>query len=100
MPDAIQIVDAQQSRGLEVERGNLIRRVRKMVPVLIPLVVNSVIRSGELAEAMESRAYGAVSRPTSRYRYSSTKRDKLVAVGRLILYIITIYIYVRVPAPP
>ena len=99
MLDAIQIVDAQKSRGLEVEKGNLIRRVRKMVPVLIPLVVNSVIRSGELAEAMESRAYGAVSRPTSLYRYSSTKRDKLVAVGSLILFVITVYIYVRLPAP-
>src|SRR2546425_10114941 len=98
--DAIQVVDDQKSRGLEVEKGALIRRVRKMVPVLIPLVVNSVIRSGELAEAMEARAYGAVSRPTSLYRYSSTKRDKLVAAGSLILFIIAVYIYVPVPTPP
>src|SRR5438093_13465222 len=70
-----------------------------MVPVLIPLVVNSVIRSGELAEAMESRAYGAVSKPTSLHSYSSTKRDKLVAAGSLILFIITVYIYVRFPTP-
>ena len=40
MLDTIQIMDAQKSRGLELEKGNIFRRVRNMIPVLIPLVVN------------------------------------------------------------
>jgi len=89
--DTIQIMDAQKSRGLELEKGNVFRRVRNMIPILIPLVVNSVVRSGELAEAMESRAYGAVPRPTSLVEYKSSARDKVVAVAAVSLFAITAY---------
>ena len=44
--DALQIMDAQKSRGLELEKGNPLRRIRNFVPVLVPLVVNAVVRSG------------------------------------------------------
>jgi len=85
MLDAFQIMDAQKSRGLEFERGNVVRRVRNMVPILIPLVVNSVIRSGELAEAMESRAYGSTPKPTSLYAMRTRWYDVAVALGSLFL---------------
>ncbi|MDG6902178.1 MAG: energy-coupling factor transporter transmembrane protein EcfT [Nitrososphaerota archaeon] len=91
MLDTIQIMDAQKSRGLELEKGNIFRRVRNMIPVLIPLVVNSVVRSGELAEAMESRAYGAVPRPTSLVQYKSSVTDKVVALAALALFIAGAY---------
>jgi len=94
MLDAFQIMDAQKSRGLEFERGNLLRRVRNMVPILIPLVVNSVIRSGELAEAMESRAYGSTPKPTSLYEMRMRWYDVAVAACGLVLLIaVTLYIY-------
>jgi energy-coupling factor transport system permease protein len=94
MLDAFQIMDAQKSRGLEFERGNIFRRIRNMVPILIPLVVNSVIRSGELAEAMESRAYGSTPRPTSLYGMSLRWYDAAVAVGSLLVFCaVTLYIY-------
>jgi energy-coupling factor transport system permease protein len=91
MLDTIQIMDAQKSRGLELEKGNVLRRVRNMIPVLIPLVVNSVVRSGELAEAMESRAYGAVPRPTSLIQYRARNWDRAVAVVAVILFAIAAY---------
>ena len=97
--DTIQIMDAQKSRGLELEKGNVFRRVRNMIPILIPLVVNSVVRSGELAEAMESRAYGAVPRPTSLVEYKSSVRDKVVAVAAVALFVMTAYsFYFVLPA--
>jgi energy-coupling factor transport system permease protein len=101
MLDAFQIMDAQKSRGLEFEKGNILKRVRNMVPILIPLVVNSVIRSGELAEAMESRAYGSTPRPTSLYGMRLRWYDWTVAVvGVLLLSVVTLYIYhfIRLPA--
>jgi energy-coupling factor transport system permease protein len=91
MLDTIQIMDAQKSRGLELEKGNVFRRVRNMIPVLIPLVVNSVVRSGELAEAMESRAYGAVKRPTSLIRYRARVTDKAVALAAVAVFAIAAY---------
>jgi len=97
--DTIQIMDAQKSRGLELEKGNVFRRVRNMIPILIPLVVNSVVRSGELAEAMESRAYGAVPRPTSLVEYKSSARDRVVAVAAVVLFAIAAYsFYFVLPA--
>lgn len=99
MLDTIQIMDAQKSRGLELEKGNIFRRVRNMIPILIPLVVNSVVRSGELAEAMESRAYGAVPRPSSLVEYRATLADRAVAVAAVALFVFTAYsFYYVLPA--
>jgi len=91
MLDALQIMDAQKSRGLELEKGNLLRRVRNMIPILIPLVVNAVVRSGELAEAMESRAYGAVPRPTSLAVYRARTADRVVAIFAVLTFAFAAY---------
>ena len=98
MLDAFQIMDAQKSRGLEFEKGNIVRRVKNMVPILIPLVVNSVIRSGELAEAMESRAYGSTPKPTSLFAMELKPRDIAVALVSLALMgTVALYIYHYLP---
>jgi energy-coupling factor transport system permease protein len=98
MLDTLQIMDAQKSRGLELEKGNIIGRIRNMVPILIPLVVNSVIRSGELAEAMESRAYGAVPKPSSLFEYRSSTTDRVVALVSVGLFAVAAYaIYFVLP---
>jgi len=91
MLDTLQIMDAQKSRGLELDKGNFFRRIRNMIPVLIPLVVNSVIRSGDLAEAMESRAYGAVPKPTSLIVYRTRGVDRIVAILALALFSLGTY---------
>ena len=67
--------------------------MRNLVPVLIPHVVNSVIRSGELAEAMESRGYGATPRPTSLYEMSLEWYDWVVLAGSLVIFVLALYIY-------
>lgn len=99
MLDAFQIMDAQKSRGLELEKGNFVKRIRNMVPILVPLVVNSVVRSGELAEAMESRAYGATPKPTSLYKLRLTRKDKSVMLVSLLFFVAVLYIYLRVKVP-
>lgn len=93
MLDALQIMDAQKSRGLELEKGNILKRVRNFSPVLIPLVVNAVVRSGELAEAMEVRAYGVVEKPTMLYKMIFRNTDKFAAMASIILFIPTLYYF-------
>lgn len=73
--DALQIMDAQRSRGLEFDKGNLLRRLRNTVPLLVPLIAVALNRSLDLAEAMDSRAYGAFKRPTSLYSLQLHNRD-------------------------
>ena len=56
--DARRITDAQRSRGLEMDRGGLYRRMRGRMSIIIPLLSNSLDRTVQVAEAMDSRAYG------------------------------------------
>ena len=51
------IMNAQLSRGADLESGGFISRIKALIPILIPLFVMSVRRSYDLAEAMECRCY-------------------------------------------
>ena len=51
------IISAQKARGADFESGNLIRRVKALVPILVPLFISAFRRADELATAMECRCY-------------------------------------------
>jgi len=51
------IIKAQKSRGADFETGNLFRRLKNFVPILVPLFLSSFRRADELAMAMEARCY-------------------------------------------
>ena len=51
------IMCAQKARGADFETGGLLKRVRAMIPILIPLFISSFRRADELASAMECRLY-------------------------------------------
>lgn len=80
MDEAGKITNAQRSRGMNFEQGNLIRRLRRMVPILIPLFVDSFKRAEELATAMEARGYDPEA-PRTHYRQLHwARRDSLSLV--------------------
>jgi len=98
--EAQTIMDAQKSRGLELERGNFLKRIRNFIPILIPLIVGAIRRSLELAEAMESRAFGAKKERTSLYILKMMRSDWIaLSISALVL---TLALYVRffVGLPP
>ncbi|MBR7181213.1 MAG: energy-coupling factor transporter transmembrane protein EcfT, partial [Clostridia bacterium] len=51
------IMNAQKSRGVDFSSGGLIKRVKALIPILIPLIVSAFRRADELATAMECRCY-------------------------------------------
>jgi energy-coupling factor transport system permease protein len=51
------IMSAQKARGADFETGNLMQRVKALVPILIPLFISAFRRADELATAMECRCY-------------------------------------------
>ena len=51
------IMSAQKARGADFENGNLIQRVKALVPILVPLFISAFRRADELATAMECRCY-------------------------------------------
>jgi energy-coupling factor transport system permease protein len=64
MQDARTIADVQQSRGLSFDSGGIVQRIRNRGALILPLLSNSLDRAVQVAEAMESRAYGASVRRT------------------------------------
>ncbi len=57
MDESEKIRNAQMSRGADFESGNVFKRVKSMIPILIPLFVSSFRKADDLAIAMESRCY-------------------------------------------
>jgi energy-coupling factor transport system permease protein len=98
--EAQTIMDAQRSRGLELDKGGFLSRVRKYIPILLPLIVNSIRRSLELAEAMESRAFGATKNRTNLYELKMAKSDYIVLFISIGVLIIAVYAHFFLPPFP
>lgn len=67
LEDALRVMRAQSSRGVDFAHGNLWKRITGLTSLIIPLFVSSFIRSEELANAMECRCYDPREKRT-RYR--------------------------------
>jgi energy-coupling factor transport system permease protein len=96
--EAQSIMDAQRSRGLELDKGSFVTRIRNYIPILLPLIINSIRRSLELAEAMESRAFGATRNRTNLYELKMSRYD--VAAFLVSLVALVLCVYVRFFVPP
>jgi len=97
--EAQTIMDAQKARGLELEKGSFLKRIRNYVPVLIPLIVSAIRRSLELAEAMESRAWGATKKRTNLYALKLHRGDFALLAINVAVLAVAIYVRLYVPVP-
>ncbi len=97
--EAQTIMDAQKARGLELEKGGILKRIRNYVPVLIPLIVSAIRRSLELAEAMESRAWGATKKRTNLFALRLHRGDFTLLAITIGVLVIAIYVRFYVPVP-
>ena len=88
------IIKAQTSRGADFENKNPIKRIKSMIPILIPLFVSAFRRADELAVAMECRCYNADAKRSSYRRFSFGKYDFYALVTAIILVAILIAIKV------
>lgn len=57
MDETERIMNAQKARGANFESGGLVKRVRAIVPILIPLLLSAFRRADELGDAMDARCY-------------------------------------------
>ncbi len=92
--EAQTIMDAQKARGLELERGNFIKKVKNYIPILIPLIVSAIRRSLELAEAMESRAWGATEKRTNLYVLEMERGDYILILISVLILIFAVYVWI------
>lgn len=98
--EAKTIMDAQKSRGLELETGNFLKRIKNYIPILIPLIVSAIRRSLELAEAMESRGWGATEDRTNLYMLQMQKNDFILVAITILILIVAIYtrLFLEIPS--
>ena len=83
------IMRAQMARGADFESGNMLKRVKNMIPLLVPLFVSAFRRADDLAMAMEARCYNGGAGRTKMKPLTYLKRDYLAYVVILGYLIIT-----------
>src|SRR5438128_2218977 len=97
--DAQTVVDAQRSRGLELDKGNLLKRLRNYIPILIPLLLIAIRRSLELAEALESRGFPGKEGRTSLFQLKLRPVDYAIIAVSLAIIGISFWVYFHYKIP-
>ncbi|MBR2442467.1 MAG: energy-coupling factor transporter transmembrane protein EcfT [Clostridia bacterium] len=89
------IMNAQKARGADFETGGLIKRVKALVPTLIPLLISAFRRADELGDAMDARCYSGSKVRTKYKKLTFTWRDLIAMfVGTALLVgVILVRIY-------
>lgn len=85
MDDTIRIMNAQRARGVDFGEGNLMQKVKSIIPILIPLFASSFKRADALAIAMESRGYQGGEGRTKYRGLKWTFKDTLLLFAMVIL---------------
>ena len=92
LEDAMRVMRAQSSRGVDFAHGNLWKRITGLTSLIIPLFVSSFLRSEELANAMECRCYDPREKRT-KYRklhFRASDIFLLLAMAAIAAGIITV----------
>ena len=80
------IISAQKARGADFESGNLLRRAKALIPILVPLFISAFRRADELAVAMECRCYHGGEGRTRMKQLRFAPRDGVaLALGALLV---------------
>lgn len=80
------IMSAQKSRGADMDSGNILQKLKAMIPVLVPLFVSAFNRAYELAVAMECRCYrGGAGRTRMKVLHISSKDITAFIISAFVL---------------
>lgn len=94
MTETDKIMKAQQARGADFENGNLIKRAKNMIPLLVPLFVRAFMIAQELALAMEARCYRGGGGRTKLNPVIYERRD-FVAYVLICIFVIAVAVQSR-----
>lgn len=94
MTETDKIMKAQQARGADFESGNLMRRAKNMIPLLVPLFIRAFVIAQELALAMEARCYRGGDGRTKLHPMKYEKKD-FTAYAVLVIFVAAVFIQSR-----
>ena len=99
MEEADKIMKAQMARGADFESGNIIRRAKNMVPLLVPLFISAFRRANDLAMAMEARGYHGEEGRTKMRPLEYKRRDRIayliLAAYLAVMFVVNRYIKIE-----
>lgn len=87
--DMEQIKDAQRARGLSTE-GNLIQRFKAFIPIMVPVVANSIVKVQEQAVAMDTKGFNSKCKKTVYREIEYCTADYIVKVLGIVLIVTSI----------
>ena len=89
------IISAQKARGADFESGNIFKRIKAIVPILIPLLISAFRRAEELGDAMDARCYSGSKNRTKYKKLKFGWRDLicLLLFAALITAVVLLNIY-------
>lgn len=89
------IINAQKARGAEFDSGNIIKKAKALIPVLIPLLISAFRRGDELGDAMDARCYSGSNVRTKYKKLTLSFRDLigLLVVAMAITGVVFLNIY-------
>lgn len=91
MDETDKIMKAQMARGADFETGNIVKRAKGLIPILVPLFISSFRRAEELAMAMEARCYKGGEGRTRMKELKLERRDCIACLVMLTLMVISIW---------
>jgi energy-coupling factor transport system permease protein len=86
------VIQAQKSRGLDLESGWILQRIKKYVPLLVPIFIYAIRNADLLAMALESKSFGIRKNRTYYQQFKVTFADYFAIIFLIILNAICIYI--------
>lgn len=86
------VVDAQISRGLKIDTKSPIKKIKNVLPVIVPIIVNVIRRSFELSESLSARAYGISKKRTKLYEIKMKSSDYIILILAIVYLIFSIYV--------
>ena len=84
------IMKAQQARGADFETGNIFRRAKHLIPILVPLFISAFRIAQDMAMAMEARCYHSGENRTKMNGIKKKKRDAFAALLMLLFLAVII----------
>jgi len=87
---ALSVVQAQRCRGLPFDRGGPLTRLRRFVPVIVPVLIGALRRADRMAMALELRGFNSGRPRTTYLRARAHPRDAVagaIAAGVLAVYV-------------
>ena len=86
------IMKAQIARGADFESGNLIKKAKSLVPLLVPLFISAFRRANDLAMAMEARCYRGGEFRTKMKPLAYRKQDVAAYIFVILYLVLTIWV--------